>query len=215
MGYVHDTQMSQFIPPSEFQHSAGTWTISEASNLMKSARTAADAAFTTLIPVPILSNAAGYKGAKLKSIDVCYSIGTAAADDFATVELEKITLPVDDTAVSGAAVSGATIDAGHDTAAERLAVDTDHVMTITLDDPAWFDDGDVYFLKLVVDAAAGTVFTFFGARVNYDIANLIMFPGFCQSSPSLSHRRFPPAWAIQARQRVPLRLRVRDRDTIF
>ena len=52
MGYVHDTHMSQFIPPSEFQHSAGTWTISEASNLMKSARTAADAAFTTLIPIP-------------------------------------------------------------------------------------------------------------------------------------------------------------------
>ena len=169
MGYVHDTHMSQFIPPSEFQHSAGTWTISEASNLMKSARTAADASFTSLIPIPIPSNASGYKGAKLKSIDVWYAIGTAAADDFATVELEKVTLPADDTAVSGAAVSGVTIDAGHDTAAERLAVDTDHCMTITLDDPAWLDDGDFYFLKLVVDAAAGTVFTFFGARANFEM----------------------------------------------
>ena len=42
-------------------------------------------------------------------------------------------------------------------------------MTITLDDPAWLDDGDFYFLKLVVDAAAGTVFTFFGARANYEL----------------------------------------------
>lgn len=168
MGYVNDTQMSQFVFPSEFQHSAGTWTISEASNLMKSVRTAADAAFTTLIPIPIPSNAAGYKGAKLKSIDVYYSIGTAAADDFATVELEKMTLGVDDTAVSGAAVT-TTIDAGHDTAAERLAVDTDHVMTVTLSAAAWLDDGDAYFLKMVVDAAAGTVFTFFGARANYTL----------------------------------------------
>ena len=169
MGYVHDTHMSQFIPPSEFQHSAGTWTVSEASNLMKSARTAGDASFTTLIPIPIISNESAKKGAQLKSIDVWYAIGTAAADDFATVELELVTLPADDTAVSGAAVSGVTIDAGHDTANERKAVDTDHCMTITLDDPAWIDDGEFYFLKLVVDAAATTVFTYFGARANYTL----------------------------------------------
>ena len=168
MGYVNDTHMSQFIFPSEFQHSAGTWTISEASNLMKSARTAADAAFTTLIPIPIPSNDSAHKGAKLKSIDVFYAIGTAAADDFATVELEKMALGADDTAVTGAAVT-TTCDAGHDTAAERLAVDTDHVMTITLTTPEWIDDAAAFFLKLVVDAAAGTVFTFFGARANYTL----------------------------------------------
>jgi len=169
MGYVHDTHMSQVIPPSMFQHSAGTWTVSESSNLMQSVRTAADASFTTLIPIPIPSNASAGKGAQLNSIDVWYAIGTGAADDFATVELELVTLPADDTAVSGAAVSGVTIDAGHDTAAERKAVDTDHCMSITLDDPAWIDDGEFYFLKLVVDAAANTIFTFFGARANYTL----------------------------------------------
>jgi len=161
--------MSQFIPPSELQHSAGTWTVSEASNLMKSARGAADASFTTLVPIRIPSNGSAKKGARLKSIDVWYAIGTGACDDFATVELEKVTLPADDTAVSGAAVSGVTLDAGHDTAAKRLAVDTDHCMTVTLDDPAWVDDGEFYFIKLVVDCAANTVFTFFGARANYDL----------------------------------------------
>jgi hypothetical protein len=168
MGYVHDTNMSQFIAPSLFEHSAGTWTISEASNIMKSVRTAADAAFTTLIPILIPSNNIALKGAKLKSIDVFYAIGTAAADDFATVELEKMTLNVDDTAVTGAAVT-TTCDAGHDTAAERLAVDDDHCMTVSLSAPAWIDDGEAYFLKLVVDAAATTVFTFFGARANYTL----------------------------------------------
>ena len=161
--------MSQFIPPSQFQHSAGTWTVSEANNLMKSARTTADAAFTTLIPIPVPSNSIAKKGVLLKSLDVWYAISTAAVDDFATVELEKVTLPADDSAVSGAAVSAVTIDAGHDTAAERKAVDDDHCMTITLDTPAWVDDGEFFFLKLVVDAAAGTVFTYFGARANFTL----------------------------------------------
>ncbi|MDP2965981.1 MAG: hypothetical protein Q8N39_08120 [Pelolinea sp.] len=168
MGYVHDTQMSQFIPPSMFEHSAGTWTISEASNLIKSAREAADAAFTTLIPVPLPSNNAVLKGAMLKSIDVFYAIGTAAADAFATVELEKMTLGVDDVAVTGAAVV-TSCDLAHDTEAERLAVDTDHVMTVTLTTPVWIDDGEAFWLKLVIDAAATTVVTFFGARANYTL----------------------------------------------
>lgn len=168
MGYVHDTHMSQFISPAEFEMSAGTWTVAESSNIVSRARSAADAAFTALIPILPPSNASANKGAKLKSIDVFYAIGTGAADDFATVELEKMVLSPDDTVVSGAAVD-VTLDAGHDSAAERLAVDTDHCMTITLDNPAWIDDGDCYWLKLVVDCAANTVFTFYGARANYDL----------------------------------------------
>ena len=168
MGYVHDTNMHQFISPTEFEFDSGTWTISEASNLIKNVRTAADASFIALIPVPIPSNEVALKGARLKSIDVWYAIATAAADDFATVELEKMTLPADDTAVSGAAVT-TTEDAGHDTAAERLAIDTDHKMTVTVTTPEWIDEGEAYWLKLVVDCAAGTVFTFYGAQANYDL----------------------------------------------
>lgn len=168
MGYVHDTHMSQFIAPGEFLFSAGTWTPADSSNVVSLARSAADASFTAYIPVPLPSNSSSYKGCKLKSINVYYAIGTAAADDFATVELEKMTLGADDTAITGAAVD-TTLNASHDTAAERLAVDTDHVMLVTLDDPAWLDYTDVYMLKLVVDCAAGTVFTFFGARANFDL----------------------------------------------
>ena len=168
MGYVHDTKMHQFISPAAFEFSAGTWTVSEASNLIKNLRSDADASFTALIPIPIPSNAVALKGARLKSIDVWYAIGTAAADDFATVELEKMTLPADDTAVSGAAVI-TTEDAGHDSAAERLAVDTDHKMTVSVTTPAWIDEGEAYWLKLIVDCAATTVFTFFGAQANYDL----------------------------------------------
>ena len=96
------------------------------------------------------------------------ALGTAAADDFATVELYKISLP----AASGSALTAAAvttaIDSAHDAAAERKAAG-DHLMTVTLASPAWVDDGDVYALKLTVDAAAGTVFTLYGARALYEL----------------------------------------------
>ncbi len=168
MGYTHDTHFSQFISPAQFSHSAGTWTVSLASNVVKSARTAADASFTTLIPIPLPSNASALKGSRLKSIDVYYTIGTAACDDFATVELEKVTLPAATaSAPTGAAVT-TTLDADHDTAAERLAV-ASHKMTVTLSTPVWIDDDEAFYLELVVDAAATTVFTFWGARANFDV----------------------------------------------
>jgi len=35
MGYVHDTAMAKFIPPTIFGHSAGTWTLAVATNEIK------------------------------------------------------------------------------------------------------------------------------------------------------------------------------------
>jgi hypothetical protein len=167
MGYVADTHMSKFISPLDFQFTAGTWTPTIGSNVVSMVRSQADASFTALIPIDVLSNASALKGARLKSIDVYYKIAVAA-DDFATVELEKMTLGVDDVAITGAAVAGAC-DAGHDTAAERKAADDDHVLTFSLTTPAWIDDGDAYILELIVDCAATTDFIFYGARANYDL----------------------------------------------
>lgn len=168
MGYVHDTQMRQFIPPFMCGKTAGTWTPTIASNVVSDVRTAADASFTLLIPVFLPSNAADLKGAYLESIDVWYKIATAAADDFATVELEKMILPASGTAVSGAAVT-VSVDADHDTAAERKAAADAHKMTVTLSTPEWVDEDDVFYLQLVVDAAATTAFTFYGARANFTL----------------------------------------------
>jgi len=167
MGYVHDENMAQFIHPGDFEMSAGTWTMTEASNVVSNNRTAADAAVTVLVPIRIPSNAKALKGAKLTSIDVGYLIGTAAADDFATVELEKVSINADDTAASGAAVD-VTLDTAHDTAAERKAAD-DHTMTITIDDPEFLDDGDCYWLKMVIDCAATTVLKFYGAVAHFTL----------------------------------------------
>jgi hypothetical protein len=168
MGYTNDVHMARFIPANLFAFSAGTWTPTIASDVLTMVRGAADASFTAMIPIEINSNSIPLKGSKLVSIDIWYAIGTAAADDFATADLNKVVLAADDTAPTAAAVA-TTPDAGHNTAAERLAVDTDHCMTLTLDTPAWIDDGDFYWVELIVDCAATTVVTFFGARANFTL----------------------------------------------
>jgi len=167
MGYVHDEHMSQFIHPGDFEMSAGTWAITEASNVVSNDRTANDSAVTVLIPIRVPSNSKALKGAKLASIDVGYLIGTAAADDFATVELEKVTVGADNVAAAGEAVT-TTEDAAHDTAAERLAAD-DHTMKVSITTPEFIDDGDCYWLKLVIDCAATTVLKFYGAIAHYTL----------------------------------------------
>src|SRR3972149_3726739 len=91
MGYVHDTAMSQFVPPNQIGVSAGTWTFAVASNVWSNDRTAADASFTAYIPIPIPSNSVALKGAKLVSIEFMYLIGTAAAEGFGAFALYKDT----------------------------------------------------------------------------------------------------------------------------
>jgi hypothetical protein len=168
MGYVTDTAMSKFIFPNEFAFSAGTWTPTITSDVFNMTRTQADASVTVIVPVKLPSNSVALKGSYLKSIDIFYKIHTAAADDFATVDLNKMTLGADDTAITGAAVT-TTLDTGHDLAAERLAVDNDHVMTITVTTPVWIDDGDAFFVEMIIDCAATTDLIFFGARANYTL----------------------------------------------
>ena len=71
MTAVMNTKLSQYIPPAAIGKTAGTWTPSEVNNTVYEGRTAAAAAFTLLIPVPVPSGQNYREGAILKSIDVC------------------------------------------------------------------------------------------------------------------------------------------------
>jgi len=166
MGYVNDTKFSQFITPNQIVKSAGTWTPTLAANTMGDVRTAADAAFNIFVPILIPSNDDAYKGAKLLSVDLHYKVATAAMDSVTTVELEKMSISAAGV-VSGAAVTG-TVDAANDTDAERLAVG-DHFLTFTITTPAWVDKDEVYWLYVTFDAAAGSVFTLWGAKANFQL----------------------------------------------
>jgi hypothetical protein len=167
MGYVHLTDICKFISPFDMAKSAGTWTPTVSSDLVTDVRGAADAAFDVLIPIVLPGSAGALQGAKLVSIDVWYIIGTAAADAFATVEVDKVVLPVDGTAPTGSNPT-VTIDADHDTSAERLAVD-EHKMTVTLATPEFIEDDEAWYLHLNIDAAATTVFSLVGAQANFTL----------------------------------------------
>jgi hypothetical protein len=167
MGYSTDTHMSQFISPFSFGYSAGTWTPTIASNVVKNVRTAAGAANTILIPIPLPSNDSALKGARLKSIDVWWVNATADLAAFATVEVEKVALTANGSAVTGAAVT-TTIDSNNDTEAKRIT-QASHKMTVTITTPEWIDDDTALFLELVITGAASSVLALFGARANYDL----------------------------------------------
>jgi len=172
MGYVHDTAMSQFVPPNKIGYSAGTWALAVASNVWSLDRTAADAAFTVYVPIPIPSNSVALKGAYLVSIELMYSVATTLCDDFATVEVHKDTLQAAAASGSGALNTAVAVttteDAGHDAAGERGAVD-EHRMKVTLTTPEWIDNDAAFHLEVTVDAAVGTVFKVFGAICNYTL----------------------------------------------
>ena len=174
MGYVHDTAMSLFIPPTAFGFSAGTWTLAVATNVWSYDRTAAAAAFTVYMPIPIPSNSVALKGAKLDSIEFMYSIATAAATAFAAATALLYTDTLTASAASGsgaintAAALTTTKDTGHDTDAELLAV-AEHRMKMTVTTPVWVDNDVAYHAEFVVTGAGGTVFKVFGGIANYTL----------------------------------------------
>ena len=174
MGYVHDTAMALFIPPTAFGFSAGTWALTVASNVWSQDRTAADASFTIFMPIPIPSNAVALKGAKLLSVELMYSVSGAAADDFAVATALIYTDTLSPTAASGsgtintAAALASTKDAGHDTDAECLAQD-EHRMKLTITTPVWCDNDVAFHAEFVVDGGAATVVKIFGGIANYKL----------------------------------------------
>ena len=167
MGYVNDTAMSQWIPPSMIQKSAGTWTPTVASNTVGDVRTAADAAFNLMVPIKIPGNSVGLKGARLKSVELLYRTATAALDAVATVELEKMTVAASTNVVTGAAVT-VTINSAEDTDAKRLTL-ASHRVIVTVTNPEWVDNDVMYSLYVTFDAAATSVVTLWGAVVNFDL----------------------------------------------
>ena len=174
MGYVHDTAMSQFIPPTAFGFSAGTWTLTAASNVWSYDRTAADASFTIYMPIPTPSNSVALKGAKLLSVELMYSVSAAAADDFAvaTALIYKDTLQASAASGSGtlntSAALASTKDTGHDTDAECKAQD-EHRMKLTVTTAEWADNDVSYHAEFIVDGGAATVVKVFGGIANFTL----------------------------------------------
>ena len=165
---IHNTHVSQFIPPTLFHCVTGTWTevAGQVAGTIVKHVAATDESSVVNIPITIPSNSIGLQGAKLASVEIDYEILVAACDAVTAV-INKVTRGADG-AVAVVAAQTFTYDTGHDTAAERYDVDQ-HRMTITLDTPLWIDN-DVYVLvELTFNKAATTTVDLLAAVANFTL----------------------------------------------
>jgi hypothetical protein len=165
---IHNTHVSQYIPPTLFHCVTGTWTevAGQVTDTICKHVAATDEVATVNIPVIIPSNAIGLQGAKLASIEIDYEILVAACDAVTAV-VNKVTRGADG-AVAVVAAQSFSYDAGHDSAAERYDVDQ-HRMTLTLDTPIWIDNDEYVLVELTFDKAATTTIDLLAAVANFTL----------------------------------------------
>lgn len=169
MGYVHNTHMSQFIPPTAMICITGTWTeaAGQVAGTVCKHCAATDESTTVYIPIPLPSNSVAAQGAKLASIEIDFEILVAACDAMSAV-IQKITRGADGAVAVVDNAVAFSYDAGHDAAAERIDVDQ-HKMTLTLDTPVYIDNDEEYYVVITFDKAATTTLDILGAVANYTL----------------------------------------------
>jgi hypothetical protein len=165
MGYLHDTAMSQFIPPSLFHRPTGTWTTPAGQVAGTIVEHVAAADQTGLVNIPILipscSMASAQHGAQLKSIEIDYEILVADCDAF-TFVINKITRGAD-TAV--AVVSAVTFT--QSPAVANCKTTDQHKVVLTITTPFWIDNDEYVLVEVTVNQALTTQVDFLGAVANY------------------------------------------------
>jgi len=153
---------SVFLAPADLAApKVGTWTLELATNvpiLQKAAN-----AETAIQHVPVGLQAVGeqFQGKQVKSIDIFYTIGTAALTSIAWA-LYKLTLPADGSAPSAAAK--AVTSSKTTTAGKALG---DHMVRLTLTEPEILDGDNFFNLEVAFEAAATSVVKVYGARINF------------------------------------------------
>ena len=166
MGYVHDTHMSQYIPPTAMHCVTGTWTQTAGAFAGTIAKHKAANAETSVINIPIMlpSNSVALKGAKLASVEVDYEIAAQAATSI-TATMNKVTRGAD-----GADASVASVTVTQDLTAGTDAADVDeHKLTVTVTTPFWIDNDEYVLLIITAVAAAGTTIDLLGAVANFTL----------------------------------------------
>lgn len=164
MGYVHDTHMQQFIPPTAFSLVTGTW-VHAAGNVahtvvMQKAANAETVTVSILMNPP--GNSVDLKGSMINSVEIDYEILTSAATSI-TATVWKIARGAD-----GAVAVATQVTATQDLTAATDAADVDqHALTVTITTPEYIDDDDYWVCELACVCAAGTVLEFLGAQVNF------------------------------------------------
>jgi hypothetical protein len=165
MGYVHDTAMSQYIPPNAMHYVTGTWTQAAGAVAGTIAMHKAAGAETAVVSVPICipSNSVAGKGALLKSIEIDYE-QLLAGTTSTTLTLNKVTRGADGAV---AVVSAVTITVNLDATTSKSQ--DQHKIIGTLSTPAYIDN-DEYYIAVLTFVCGGTVtLDVLGAVANYTL----------------------------------------------
>ena len=165
-GYVHDTAVSQYIPPNVWSYVTGTFTSTAGAVAGTIAINRAAANETSVITIPIIipSNSVAQKGAQLKSIEIDYEIFTAEPTSM-TPTVNKVTRGID-TAV---AVVAAQTFTQSPSLANSITVEQ-HKLVLTITTPFWVDNDEYVLVQLsMVAGAGGNTTKFLGAVANYTL----------------------------------------------
>jgi len=166
MGYVHDTAMSQYIPPNLMHCVTGTWTDIAGQTAGTIVRHKAATAETSTINIPLIlpSNSVAFKGALLKSVELDYEILVAACTSV-TLSIVKVVRGAD----GADAVVTAPAGAQTLTPATTAATVDEHKDAFTLTTPEYIDNDVYYFLKVVAVAAATSQIDLIAAVANFTL----------------------------------------------
>jgi hypothetical protein len=161
---IHNTHFAQYIPPNLMHCVTGTWTdiAGQVTGTIVRHKAAAAETATVNIPIPIPSNSIGLNGCKLASVELDYEILTAACTSV-TASIVKVVRGID-TAVAVVSAPAATQDL---VAAVGAATVDQHKLTVTLTTPAWIDNDEYYFLKVIFVAATTSLIDLLAAVANF------------------------------------------------
>lgn len=166
MGYVHDTHIQQFIPPTMFHAVTGTWA-NAAGNVAHTIvlqKTAGAETATVTIPLALPGNSSDEKGSKIASVEIDYEILAAVATSI-TATVWKIARGAD-----GAVAVATQVTATQDLTAATDAADVDqHCLTVSITTPEYIDEDEYWFVELACVCGASTVLEFLGAQVNFTL----------------------------------------------
>jgi hypothetical protein len=162
-GYVHDTAMSQFIPPTAFHIVTGTWTqaAGQVAGTICMHKAAAAESPVINVPITIPSNSVSLKGAYLKSIEIDYEVQVADLTSIAFA-VNKVTRGTD---TNVAVVTSVTVT--QDIVAASAKIVEQHKVIITLTTPAWIANTEYYLLKISPVAPGTTTMDLLGAVANF------------------------------------------------
>jgi hypothetical protein len=166
-GYVHDTAMSQYIPPTAFHFATATMTQIAGAVTGTIALHRAAAAQTTIITIPVMipSNSVALKGAYLKSIEIDYENLAAAIGTSLTPVINKVTRGADLAVAVVASLAFSQLPSLADSLIQHQ-----HKLVLTLTTPIWIDNDEYVLVQLTMVATANSgTNDFLGAVANFTL----------------------------------------------